>query len=139
MTEIKGQCLCGSVQITAQPEQPHVGACHCHMCRRWSGGPFMEVDCGNNISFEGGDAITVFNSSDWAERGFCAKCGTHLFYRLKDNQQHMVPVGLFDDVPGAAFELQVFIDEKPAYYAFADETKTMTGEEIFAMFGAAPE
>jgi hypothetical protein len=29
---------------------------------------------------------------------------------------------------------QIFIDEKPAYYTFANQTKTMTGAEVFAMF-----
>ena len=25
-------------------------------------------------------------SSAWAERGFCKNCGSHLFYRLKENK-----------------------------------------------------
>lgn len=94
----------------------------------------MEVDCGQAVTFEGEDHISVFASSDWAERGFCRNCGTHLFYRLKEAGQHMVPVGLFDDDEGLEFGTQVFIDEKPRYYAFSNETKNMTGAEIFALF-----
>ena len=29
---------------------------------------------------------------------------------------------------------QVFIDEKPAYYDFANKTGTMTGAEVLALF-----
>ena len=36
--------------------------------------------------------------------------------------------------PNSVLEHQVFIDEKPDYYSFANETKNMTGAEIFAQF-----
>jgi hypothetical protein len=70
----------------------------------------------------------------FAERGFCSKCGSHLFYRLKDSGQYIVPIGLFDAELDVRFACQVFIDEKPAYYAFANESKNMTGAEMFAMY-----
>jgi len=134
-TERRGHCLCGEVRIKAKQAGSGVGACHCKMCRRWGGGPFMEIDCGSEVDIEGQDNISIFDSSKWAERGFCRICGTHLFYRLKESAQHMVPVGLFEDEENLAFESQVFIDERPEYYEFANETKNLTGEEIFKMFG----
>ena len=72
----KGSCLCGAVHFTAAHCDNHVGACHCNMCRKWGGGPFLEVACGNEVSFEGEDNISVYQSSDWAERGFCKNCGS---------------------------------------------------------------
>ena len=86
---------------------------------------------------KGEENITVYNSSNWAERGFCNKCGSHLFYRLKESQQHMIPVGLFDDQEHLVFESQVFIDKKPSYYSFSNKTNNMTGAEIFAMYGSS--
>ncbi len=80
-----GSCLCGATLITAKSISKNVGACHCSMCRKWSGGPLMAVDCGTDVSFEGEENISVFKSSEWAERGFCNKCGSHLFYRLKES------------------------------------------------------
>ncbi len=135
--ERRGHCLCGKVRITAKHASSDVGACHCKMCRRWGGGPFMEIDCGANVDIAGDDNVSVFDSSDWAERGFCRNCGTHLFYRLKKSGQHMIPVGLFEDTEDLVFKSQVFIDEKPGYYEFANETKDLTGAEIFAMFGSS--
>lgn len=99
----------------------------------------MEINCGAEVGFEGEENISVFDSSDWAERGFCRKCGTHLFYRLKHNREHFVPVGLFDNDDGLVFDSQVFIDEKPHYYDFANDTSTMTGLELFAKFAPPPE
>jgi hypothetical protein len=133
-TEHKGSCLCGAVSIAAKTNSNSIGACHCNMCRKWTGGPFLVVECGSNVHFEGNDNISVFNSSDWAERGFCNKCGSHLFYRLKEARQYFVPAGLFDDGEEWVFNNQVFIDEKPAYYSFANKTKNMTGEEVFAQY-----
>lgn len=134
-----GHCLCGAVRITAKSISTSVGACHCGMCRRWGGGAFLAVDCGTDVTIEGEDAITVFDSSQWAERGFCSRCGSHLFYRLKGNQQYIVPVGLFDDDERFELKSQVFIDEKPRYYAFANETSDMTGAEIFAKYAPPPK
>lgn len=133
-TEKNGSCLCGKIKFTAREASHHVGACHCGMCRQWGGGPFMAVDCGTDVSFEGEENISVFDSSAWAERGFCKHCGSHLFYRIKANQQTMIPAGLFDD-DSFEFSRQVFIDNKPEFYSFSNETRDMTGAEVFALHG----
>jgi len=132
--EKKGKCLCGAVQVTAKEAGNKVGACHCGMCRRWGGAPYMELTCGTDVSFEGEENVSVYDSSAWAERGFCSKCGTHLFYRLKGTGEYMVQVGLFDDDDDLVLDHQVFIDEKPSFYNFAEKTDLMTGAEIFAKY-----
>ena len=132
---LTGQCLCGQTKIIATQAHTHVGACHCGMCRRWGGGPLLAIDCGSAVEFEGAENITVYDSSDWAERGFCKHCGSHLFYHLKQADQYIVPVGLFDDQKVFVLDHQVFIDRKPEYYAFANQTETMTEAEVFAKYG----
>ncbi|MCB1668420.1 MAG: GFA family protein [Porticoccaceae bacterium] len=134
--EAKGSCLCGAVVIQALSMSSNVGACHCGMCRKWSGGPLLAVDCNTEVQISGEDNITAYASSEWAERGFCSKCGTHLFYKLKQTGQYIIPVGLFDVTSKLNFDHQIFIEEKPEYYSFANETKNMTGEEVFAQFSA---
>lgn len=134
-----GSCLCGAVKITVQNPGTGIGACHCSTCRKWGGGPLLAVECGSDVTLEGEDNISVYNSSEWAERGFCKQCGTHLFYRLKEAQQYHIPAGVFDGTHELSFDLQIFIDEKPAYYRFANETPTMTGAEVFAMYAPKAE
>jgi hypothetical protein len=104
------------------------------MCRHWTGGPFLAVDCGTEVKFTGEANITVFSSSDWADRGFCKKCGSNLFYRLKGIEQYQIPPGLFDDDRGLEFNHQVFVDERPDYYEFANKTSDMTGPEVYAKY-----
>ncbi|MBL4851705.1 MAG: GFA family protein [Gammaproteobacteria bacterium] len=131
---IDGQCLCGAVTVKVASAETKLGACHCNMCRRWAGGLLLAIDCGTQVSFNGEDNISVYDSSEWAERGFCKQCGSNLFYRLKDNQQYMMPPGLFDGFDSLTFDHQIFIEEKPDYYDFANDTHNMTGAEVFAAF-----
>jgi hypothetical protein len=125
---MKGTCLCGAVSLIAA-EEKHIGACHCGYCRKWGGGPFLAVHCGADVAWSGQDHIAVYRSSDWAERAFCAKCGSHLYYKLLSNGHYFVPAGLFET---ADFELasQVYIDKKPGYYDFANQTPTMTEQQV---------
>ena len=134
MTKGKGQCLCGAVKFIAKNPDNNVSACHCGMCRRWGGGPLMAVSCGTEVVFEGEENIAVYNSSDWAERGFCRKCGSHLFYRLKEINEHQIPAGLFDDQERFKFDLQVFTDRKPSFYSFANKTNEMTEAEVIEKY-----
>jgi hypothetical protein len=94
------------------------------------------VDAGTNVNIEGEEFISLYNSSDWAERGFCKKCGSHLFYRLKEQKQYFVPFGILSNTEQHKFTNQIFIDKKPAQYRFANETKDLTEAQVFAKFTA---
>lgn len=132
--EATGHCLCGEISFTAKFVSPDAGACHCSMCRRWGGGPLLATDCGTEVEFSGKEYLGVYNSSEWAERGFCTKCGTHLFYRLKESGQVIMPVGVFESEEKFRFAHQIFTDKKPSYYSFANQTENMTEEEVFAKY-----
>ena len=134
-TQHHGTCLCGAVSLAVKIESNHVAACHCSMCRKWGGGPLFAVEFAGDVDFKGAEHITTFSSSEWAERGFCQRCGTHLFYRLKQNGHYALPVGLLDGADDWKVTEQIFIDQKPAYYSLAEKTKQLTGEEVFALHG----
>ena len=135
----KGSCLCGNVTITVKQLDPKVGVCHCSRCRKWTGGPLLAVHCGTDVTIENEESVTVFPSSDWAERGFCNSCGTHLFYRFVESREYIIPAGVFDDDKKFEMDHQIFIEEKPNYYSFANKTKNMTGAEVFAQYAPAGE
>jgi len=135
----KGSCLCGNVHVSVQQQSTNIGVCHCWKRRNETGSLFVGVDCGTDVKFTGSQSISVFKSSDWAERGFCNNCGTHLFYRFIDCQTHIMPAGLFDDDSAFEMDHQIFIDEKPTFYDFANNTKNMTGEQVFAAYASGGE
>lgn len=132
---MNGHCLCGAVEFSC-PDSRDVGVCHCGFCRRWSGGPMLAVHCGRSVEFRGADHIAVFASSDWAERAFCRTCGTHLYYKLLATGEYFMPAGAFESND---FELksQIYIDRKPDYYAFANQTPVLTEQQVVERFTAA--
>lgn len=133
--EITGQCLCGAVTVRARPRRRTVEACHCTMCRRWSGLAYLGVQCGRDVEFTGEEHIVRYRSSKWAERGFCGTCGSNLFFHYLPNNSYGLLAGLFGDEAGLEpLAEEIFIDEKPAYYDFAGDAERLTGPEVMAKY-----
>ena len=130
---MKGLCLCGAIEVSTN-DQNKVDVCHCSMCRRWAGGPMFAVHCGPNVTFSGTQKPTTYRSSDWAERGFCPSCGTHLFYHLIPANEYILSAGLFNDDTHFEMRSQIFIDHKPDHYEFANKTPTLTEEQVFSQY-----
>jgi hypothetical protein len=129
LSQIHGTCLCSAVSVKIEKSPQTFTVCHCESCRKWSGGVPMSINGGEHLKFSGEEFISRYSSSDWAERGFCKKCGAHLFYRLKKTDHYFLMIGLFGNTVSPKFETQEFIDEKPEYYSFANETKSFTKAE----------
>jgi len=138
LVSAESSCLCGSVTIKANSIKPLITACHCDMCRKWGGGPALALPCGTDVEIDGHDKVHIYDSSAWAERGFCANCGTHLFYRIKGTGEYSIPAGFFQELKGLEIEVQYFSDQRPDYYCFANKTKELTRDEVFALY-APPE
>lgn len=131
--------MCGAVRITADVNKTDLGVCHCAKCKKWAGGPFMEIECGADVKFEGKEQIAVYESSKWAVRGFCKICGSHLFIKDKSSGEFGVPPGLFDDDAGIHLNRQVFFDHKPEYYSFSEITKNISSDFIYKHFPQVKE
>jgi hypothetical protein len=77
--EWTGGCLCGAIRYRARTDPIRVVSCHCGMCRRASGAAFMTFVHFPASEFAWiGAQPTRYRSSDEAERGFCALCGSTL-------------------------------------------------------------
>ncbi|MGB5871042.1 MAG: GFA family protein [Albidovulum sp.] len=136
---LTGACLCGACTFSATPVAQTASICHCEMCRRWTGGLYMAVDCGASVSFDPGAPLGSYKGSAWGERRFCKTCGSSLVWQTQDGAHQHVSAQAFENP--AQFELtsQVFIDCKPDNYALSNKTKNMTEAEVFAMFAPQPE
>jgi hypothetical protein len=129
--EINGQCLCGEVTVTATVTDPVMRACHCDMCRRHTSSMFMSLPA-ENIEFKG--PTKTFQSSEWAERGFCGTCGSTLWYGMTGDGHINPSAGLFDNAGDAALTLEFFTDVAPKGYALAGDHRKMTTEQTMALF-----
>ena len=131
----EGHCLCGAVRLEGRGS-PKIEICHCDMCLHWHGSPGMAVMFDDRAHVVAGeDCVSVYESSDWAERAFCKICGTTLFYKLKgEDAPHGAQAGLFDLPKGLAIHEEIFVDEQPDYYRFDTNAPRFTGAEMMKRF-----
>lgn len=130
---IKGSCLCGGVEFNTGP-MDHMDVCHCTTCQRWTGSSFVGADYkSGDVVFTKDGTLKWFESSDWAKRGFCGTCGSSLFYRLKaDPDFWAICSGALDVPEGIEIGKEIFVDEKPYFYAFEGDRPRLTGPEFLA-------
>jgi hypothetical protein len=128
-----GGCHCGAVRFTAARVPAHVHACHCTICRRISGSATLSVNIpADAMAVQGAPA--VYPSSDWAERAFCARCGSGLWWRMQGDPtaDYIIALGALDDPSGLTLDREIYIDRKPAGYAFAGDHPRLTEAEFLA-------
>ena len=92
-----GGCQCGAVRyaFAGEPVDPHI--CHCRMCQKAFGGffaPLAGVPL-SRLTWSRREP-SYFRSSNTAERGFCAACGTPLTFRYLDSDLINVSIGSLD-------------------------------------------
>ncbi len=114
--QLEGRCLCGAVTIRVNGlHDPRPGACHCRMCQRWSGGLFLCFYAAEDaVTVEG--PVTRFASTAFAERAFCATCGSHLWMRDLEGEgsgYDLMP-GLFDEARDWPMRSEIYTDRAMA-------------------------
>ena len=133
-TSLTGRCMCGACTFSATPDAMQGGACHCEMCRKWSGGMFLAVACGDTVVFDEGSPVVTFDSSDWGQRVFCGTCGSTLVWQTKGGAHQNVAAPAFDDQEAFPITSEIFIDKKPSTFTLAGITDQMTEAEIMAKY-----
>jgi hypothetical protein len=82
---LKGGCFCGKVRYEAAGVPFNLTNCHCSMCRRTTGAPFVAWFSVPRSDFRVvAGAPTRFRSSSTATRSFCPACGTQLTFAGDD-------------------------------------------------------
>ncbi len=126
-----GSCLCGAVTFQGQRSNRGVGVCHCKMCRVQNSGPLMAVRFEGGVTLTEARGLKWFASSDIGKRGFCAECGSTLFWSAPDaaDGDWDVSVGTLDDAADEKIFEHIFVEFQPAYYDFADDTPRKRSDE----------
>jgi hypothetical protein len=82
---LKGGCFCGAIRYEAGGAPFDETVCHCSICRRTTGAPFVAWFSAPRSEFrflQG--TLTRFRSTDKATRTFCPRCGTQLTFERDD-------------------------------------------------------
>jgi hypothetical protein len=116
-----GSCLCGAVTFTVAADLPPPDACHCVQCRKQSGHYFVSTDVPKTaLAISGADQVSWYQSSAKVRRGFCARCGSSLFFDPPARDWIGVAMGAFDSPTGTHLEKHIFVAEKGDYYEITD-------------------
>jgi hypothetical protein len=97
-TSITGGCQCGAVRYRASVVLYNAHICHCRMCQKAVGNAFAALVAlpRDALTWTRGSP-TAFYSSDLVARGFCAACGTPLFYDFVDGKRINLTIGSLDN------------------------------------------
>lgn len=111
---MEGGCFCGKIRYAFEPGDYRVVNCHCSMCRRTSGAPFVTwvVVPRDAFRYTRGTPETL-RSSPQGTREFCGSCGTPLvFSETGRPEQCDVTVGSLDDPERFPPAAAVFTDTR---------------------------
>jgi hypothetical protein len=116
-----GGCLCGAVRYEVLGTLRPVVMCHCSQCRRMTG-HFMAATAARRSDFRllSADALSWYASSAEARRGFCARCGSTLFWESVGSDYLSIAAGTLDDSRGLTVACHIFVADKGHYYDITD-------------------
>lgn len=132
-TPLVGHCLCGAVRLEVADHDPRIGACHCRMCQRWSGGLFLSFPA-KPEGFRAEGPVVRHQSSAFAERAFCGTCGSHLWMRDTDktDAEYWVMPGLFEEAASWPLRSEIYTDRAYAALRLEGDHKRATRDEYEA-------
>ena len=118
MSNVTGGCLCGAITYSVSGPLRPVIACHCTQCRKTSGHHVAATSAARgDISING--TVTWYASSETAKRGFCAVCGSNLFWD-GDGQNLSIFAGTLDGDADIKLAGHIFCADKGGYYDISD-------------------
>ena len=100
----EGGCLCGGVRYRVTGPLRDITTCHCGECRRPHGGAAPYTACPDDqleLLVDVGLAwIESPHSTTNAVRGFCANCGSSLFWKAPERDYTAIAAGSVDEPSG---------------------------------------
>jgi len=115
-----GGCLCGSVIYRVSGPLRPVIYCHCAQCRKSSGHFVAATQCATADLVITGETLHWFTSSDKARRGFCAQCGSGLFWQPFGEEVTSIWAGTLDDSSDLKEGGQIHCADSVLYYELPD-------------------
>lgn len=135
--DVSGGCQCGAVRYHSTQMLDNSHLCHCRMCQKASGSIFAGLVAAPDDTLvwtRGKPAI--WRSSENVERGFCANCGTPLFYHDVNNGRTNLMIGSLDNPsafpPGANTGTEGAVSWFATITAIEDGGATETDREAWA-------
>ena len=125
---VHGRCLCGAVSFTISGPLRQVVVCHCGQCQHNHGGPAYYTSAAwKDIALEGKDRLRWYQSSARARRGFCAECGSSLFWEPIGEARVSINAGALDEPTGLTIARHIYVADKGDWYEIHDGLPQLPG------------
>lgn len=114
-----GGCLCGAVTYCVSADLDNIVGCHCRQCRKTSGhfvAATRVID--KNLSITDKQALTWYQSSNSAKRGFCKHCGSSLFWKNSSRETTSIMAGTLDSPTNLTLTHHIFVADASDYVRF---------------------
>lgn len=125
-----GGCQCGAVRFQADELFPNPHVCYCRMCQKATGNMFASL-VGvrhEHLTWTRGTP-SRFRSSDNVDRGFCANCGTPLFYQNLKGERVSLTIGAFDEPHRIELRWQMGMEGKHPSLLHLDDVESFGSTE----------
>jgi hypothetical protein len=120
-----GRCLCGAVAYEVRGPLRDVLICHCEECRRWHGHMAACTAARREdlvlVQARGLRWVQSPNSDAGARRGFCAECGSSLFWDPPRRDIISIAAGSLDQPTGLRVAGHWFVSQAVDYAGLPDD------------------
>lgn len=117
-----GGCHCGGVRFEIHGKLRDVVICHCGDCRRHHGHASAHTRCQRSeVTFLSDAGLTWYDTSATGSRGFCARCGSVLFFHRKGTARLAINAGVLDQPTGLRASMHLFVPDKADYYELGED------------------
>jgi len=95
--------------------------CHCLMCRRTTGHFLAATACAaSQLRVTHSEHLRWYESSALAQRGFCDRCGSNLFWKPADGTRIAITAGTLDLPTGLRGVAHIHVEDEGDYYDLDD-------------------
>lgn len=92
-----GSCLCGAIRYQVDRIEPHMGHCHCSMCRKFHGAAFATYGEAQQDNFHwlaGQEMLQQYRADNGSVRQFCRICGSSMTFAPANSDGSMIEFAL---------------------------------------------
>ena len=124
----RAYCECKGIDLEINGPTRPVQNCHCGQCLRTHGhyAAYTNVKK-SDLTYLSDVTLTWYRSSDFADRGFCNRCGGSVFWRKDNDDTISISAGMFENPTGLETAEHIFVDSKPDYYEISDSLPCSKG------------
>lgn len=123
LKQLRGECLCGSVQYMVSDEFEYALNCHCSQCRRATGSAFKSlagIQRSKLYLKKGNDCLLIYGDEQASHDVHCRQCGSLLLSVVRSGAYVHLAMGSLLDEPSIKPSMHIFVASKAPWHEITD-------------------